>query len=154
MGPGEAARPAPRPGHQAPATVFRQDVTKGLAKIRGLWGGRPRGHSEGQEWLCVCASMPVCLCVCVHVCAWLALRSRHQEQEGSCEACLGSRPQAPEAPVGQPGGQVSTLFAARPSPHLRGQETRSEAGMRRRGITLSTVQNLPRLSRGHLRDLP
>lgn len=124
MGPREAARPPPRPGHQAPATVFRQDVTKGLAKIRGLRGGRPGGHSEGQEWLCVCVcvSTPVCLRVCVHVCAWLALRSWRQEEEGSCEACLGSRlPQTLEAPIRQPGVQVSALFASLPSPHPRGQ---------------------------------
>lgn len=97
----------------------------------------------------MCASMPVCLCACVHVCAWLALRSRHQEQEGSCEACLGWSPRPQRPRPGQPGGQVSTLFAARPSPTPEGdRKARSEAGMREGGITLSTVENLPRLGEG------
>ena len=72
--------------------------------------------------VCVCVSTPVCLRACVHVCAWLALRSWRQEEEGSCEACLGSRlPQTLEAPIRQPGVQVSALFAGLPSPHPRGQ---------------------------------
>lgn len=46
--PGEDARAptrrAPtRPGHQAPATIFRQDVTKGLAEACGSTGGQRQG---------------------------------------------------------------------------------------------------------------
>ena len=69
----------------------------------GCGEGGPAGTQRvrnGSVCVCVCASTPVCLRVCVHVCAWLALRSWCQEEEGSCEACLGSRPpQTLEAPI-------------------------------------------------------
>lgn len=136
VGPGSCPARRPRLATRAPATVFRQDVTKGSAKIRG-YGGGPEGTQRVRSGsVCIHASVFVCWCPRVCVAGTQVL---HQEQEGSCEACLGSRPQAPEAPVGL--GVKFHLFAARPSPHLEGTETRSEAGMRRRGITLSTVQN-------------
>lgn len=41
--PGEDPPGPSRPGRQAPATIFRQDVTKGLAEACGSTGGQREG---------------------------------------------------------------------------------------------------------------
>lgn len=55
--PGE--RHPPGPGHGALATIFRQDVTKGLAEVCGSLGGQRRGTRRVRsEGTCECVWLP------------------------------------------------------------------------------------------------